>query len=138
MHYVYVNIERIWSVGSVVLTVRALRTGHQDIVVRIPVWAGDFYLLHNIQNVSVHHPCNTRVRQPRREANHSILYSTNFNTMSVVIHPHLHLSSSAHRDNFTLGLCPTCFELWGKGYLRILFLSIHYFVISASPPPSTR
>ena len=94
------------------LTVRELRTGHQDSVFGIRIGAGDFYLFRNIQNVSVDHPCTTRIKRPRREANYSLISSNEFNIMSVIIHPRLHLSSSSYRDNFTLGLCTICFELW--------------------------
>jgi hypothetical protein len=64
MHYVYVNIDHILRGVSVLFTIRALRTGHEGIVVRIPVGARDFYLLQKIRNVSVDHPWNTRIKRP--------------------------------------------------------------------------
>ena len=133
MHYVHVIIDHIWSMCIVELTVRELRTGHQDSVFGIRIGAGDFYLFRNIQNVSVDHPCTTRIKRPRREANYSLISSNEFNIMSVIIHPRLHLSSSSYRDNFTLGLCTICFELWeadiwgyfSSPYIILLLLSPH-------------
>ena len=75
MRYVYVNIGPIWSVDSVVLTVRTIQTWQPRYRDSNNCRGKRFLSYQNIQNVSEDHIISTSVKRPRREANQSLLMS---------------------------------------------------------------
>ena len=127
------NISLI-KLDSAVGTVSTLRTGQPRNRSWIPVKARDFYLFQNIQTGSRDHPISTRVKRARREANHSILSSTEFNVRSGVIHPRLHLSAFSPQGQlyprFVSYLCWVvgAGDIWGyfsSPYIILLLLYPH-------------
>jgi hypothetical protein len=121
MNYVNVHIGYIGSLDSVVVTESALRSGQPKNRVSNPRRGRDFYLLQNIQIGSGDHRSSTRVKRPRREANHS--YIQHRELVVLYIHAFICLHA-AHRDNLacTLGVTCVCVCVCVcEEYLRILF-----------------